>query len=28
VKLRLSGTVRDVLVVRYNFTESGKSPRN
>jgi YtkA-like len=27
VKLRLSGTVRDVLVLRYHFTESGKPPR-
>ena len=27
VKLRLSGAVRDVLVLRYNFTESGKPPR-
>jgi hypothetical protein len=27
VKLRLSGTLRDVLVVRYDFTESGKPPR-
>jgi hypothetical protein len=27
VKLRLSGSVRDVLVVRYTFTETGTSPR-
>jgi hypothetical protein len=27
VKLRLSGPVRDVLVVRYTFTETGTSPR-
>jgi hypothetical protein len=28
VKLRLSGPVRDMLVLRYHFTESGTSPRN
>ena len=27
VKLRLAGPVRDQLVVHYNFTESGTSPR-
>ena len=27
VKLRLSGPVRDVLVLHYRFTESGTSPR-
>jgi hypothetical protein len=27
VKLRLSGAVRDVLVVRHTFTESGTPPR-
>jgi hypothetical protein len=27
VKLRLSGAVRDVVVLRYHFTESGKPPR-
>ena len=27
VKLRLSGTVRDVLVLHYRFTESGTAPR-
>jgi hypothetical protein len=27
VKLRVSGAVRDVLVLRYNFTESGTAPR-
>ena len=27
VKLRLSGPVRDVLVLRYRFTESDKPPR-
>jgi hypothetical protein len=27
VKLRLSGPVRDVLVLRYSFTETGTSPR-
>ena len=28
VKLRLSGPVRDVLVLHYRFTETGRSPRN
>jgi YtkA-like protein len=28
VKLRLSGPVRDVLVLRHTFTKTGKSPRN
>lgn len=28
VKLRLSGPLRDVLVLHYTFTETGKSPRN
>jgi hypothetical protein len=27
IKLRLSGAVRDVLVVRHTFTESGTAPR-
>jgi len=27
VKLRLSGAVRDLLVLRYTFTESGTAPR-
>ena len=27
VKLRLSGAVRDVLVLRYTFTEPGTAPR-
>jgi hypothetical protein len=27
VKLRLSGALRDVLVVHYRFTESGTAPR-
>jgi hypothetical protein len=27
VKLRLSGAVRDLLVLHYRFTESGTSPR-
>lgn len=27
VKLRLSGPVRDVLVLRYTFTETGRLPR-
>lgn len=27
VKLRLSGAVRDVLVLRYNFTQPGTAPR-
>ena len=27
VKLRLSGAVRDVLVLHYRFTESGTAPR-
>jgi hypothetical protein len=27
VKLRVSGAVRDVLVLRYNFTEAGTAPR-
>jgi len=27
VKLRLSGPVRDQLILHYNFTESGTSPR-
>lgn len=28
VKLRLSGPVRDVLVLHYRFKETGRSPRN
>jgi len=27
VKLRLAGPVRDLLIVHYNFTESGTAPR-
>ena len=27
VKLRLAGSMRDLLIVHYNFTESGTAPR-